>query len=93
MDKIEKWNEHRTKIPPGKYLLKCVKGGKANVWHEGPLFEDLKGISRSHLGDNPETKFYRLNALSYVVSGFSKYRPISPLKSEFHSSGMKGWQL
>lgn len=33
--KIEEWNEHRTKIPAGRYLLKCVKGGKANVWHEG----------------------------------------------------------
>jgi len=35
MDKIEEWNEHRTKIPPGKYLLLCVKAGKANVWHQG----------------------------------------------------------
>lgn len=35
MDKIEEWNEHRTKIPPGRYLLRCIKAGKANVWHEG----------------------------------------------------------
>ncbi len=35
MDKIEAWDESRTKIPRGKYLLKCVKAGKANIWHEG----------------------------------------------------------
>jgi hypothetical protein len=35
MDKIEEWHENRTKVPPGKYLLKCIKAGKASVWHEG----------------------------------------------------------
>jgi hypothetical protein len=35
MDKIEEWHEHRTKIPPGRYLLKCLKGEKASIWHEG----------------------------------------------------------
>lgn len=35
MEKIEKWHEQRTKIPPGRYLLKCIKAQKAFVWHEG----------------------------------------------------------
>jgi len=34
VDKIEEWNEHRTKIPPGRYLLQCIKAGKTNIWHE-----------------------------------------------------------
>jgi hypothetical protein len=35
MEKIEAWHEQRTKITPGKYLLRCIKGAKANIWHEG----------------------------------------------------------
>lgn len=35
MDKIEEWHEHRTKIPPGRYELKCIKAAKADIWHEG----------------------------------------------------------
>jgi len=35
MDLYEKWNRYRTKIPPGRYLLKCVKAERANIWHEG----------------------------------------------------------
>jgi hypothetical protein len=35
MDKTKEWSECRTKISPGRYLLKCIKAGKASVWHEG----------------------------------------------------------
>ena len=35
MDKIEEWKENRTKIPPGRYSLRFIGGGKTNVWHEG----------------------------------------------------------
>jgi hypothetical protein len=35
MDLYEEWNENRTKVPPGKYLLKCIAAGKRKVWHEG----------------------------------------------------------
>ena len=35
MDILEQWNEHRTRIPPGKYLLKCIKAGKERIWHQG----------------------------------------------------------
>ena len=35
MSKIEEWNERRTKIPAGKYNLKCIKAGKQNIWHQG----------------------------------------------------------
>lgn len=43
------------------------------------LFSDIQGVSRSNLKDNPE-KWYRLNALSFVVSGFEKYPPVKPLR-------------
>ena len=35
MDKIEAWNECRTKIPPGKYELTCFKAERTKIWHEG----------------------------------------------------------
>lgn len=35
MDKIEEWNECRTKIPPGKYELTCFKAERTKIWHEG----------------------------------------------------------
>jgi len=35
MDKTEEWKGHRTKIPKGRYLLKCIKAGKTGIWHEG----------------------------------------------------------
>ena len=35
MDNIDAWHENRTKIPPGKYLLKCINAKKTDIWHEG----------------------------------------------------------
>jgi hypothetical protein len=31
----EAWSEHRTKIPEGRYLLKCLKGEKVSIWQRG----------------------------------------------------------
>ena len=44
------------------------------------LFQDLQGISRSHLKDSPEERFYRLNGLGYLISGFAKFPPVKRLK-------------
>lgn len=46
-----------------------------------PLYEDLQSLSKEHLRDNPETKFYRINALSYLISGLQKNPPFKPLGS------------
>jgi hypothetical protein len=35
MDRIDRWHEHRTKIPMGRYLLKCIKAEMARIWQEG----------------------------------------------------------
>ena len=35
MDGTEAWHEHRTKVPPGQYLLKCIKAESARIWYEG----------------------------------------------------------
>ena len=35
VDKIDAWHENRTKIPPGKYLLKCIDAKRAGIWLEG----------------------------------------------------------
>lgn len=34
-DRIEEWGDHRTKVPPGQYLLKCIKAEIAKIWQEG----------------------------------------------------------
>ena len=31
----EEWQENRTRIPPGKYELKCIKAEKAKIWYQG----------------------------------------------------------
>jgi len=35
MDKIEEWQEHRTKIPSGRYTLRCLKAHKGEIWYKG----------------------------------------------------------
>jgi len=35
MGTIGQWHEERTKIPAGRYLLRCVKAGKEKIWHQG----------------------------------------------------------
>ena len=35
MDKVETWRECRTKIPPGRYFLRCFQSAKTDIWHEG----------------------------------------------------------
>jgi hypothetical protein len=35
MDLYEKWSENRTKIPPGRYILKGLGGKVVKIWHEG----------------------------------------------------------
>jgi len=32
---LEDWKGNRTKIPPGKYELKCIKAGRSNIWYLG----------------------------------------------------------
>ena len=35
MDLYEIWNENRTRIPEGRYSLRCVKAAKSSFWLEG----------------------------------------------------------
>jgi hypothetical protein len=44
------------------------------------LFQDLQGISRSHLKEKPEEAFYRLNGLGYLIAGFSKFPPLRKIR-------------
>ncbi|MFC1580013.1 hypothetical protein ACFL4N_03785 [Thermodesulfobacteriota bacterium] len=58
------------------------------------LYRDLQGVSRAHLLNNPEVKFYRLNALSYLLAGFSKYTPgPSMFLDPGLGKGAPGWML
>lgn len=56
------------------------------------LFSDIQGVSRSNLKDSPE-KWYRLNAISYLISGFEKFQPSKPfdMKSFVSKGGEQGW--
>ena len=59
------------------------------------LFQDLQGVSKENLRDSPETKFFRLNALSYLLAGFSKFPPHKPLKfnNRVDIGGSHGWMV
>lgn len=69
--------------------------GDLLVDRSSPLFQDLQGVSRSHLKDDFETKFYRLNALGYLISGFAKYSAKPPLTFKFRPGpgGSMSWAL
>ena len=71
--------------------------GDLLIDRDSPLFHDLQGLSRSHLKDDFESKYFRLNALGYLISGFSKYSPKPPLRFKdpvFHGGrGNNGWML
>jgi hypothetical protein len=60
-----------------------------------PLFQDLQGVSRSHLRDDFESKYFRLNALGYLVSSFAKYPPKPPLTFKVRPTpgGSMGWAV
>jgi hypothetical protein len=80
MDKRNLRNLSALQAPYSNFVLRIGKvkdydnAGDLEIDKGSPLFADLRGISRADLEDEPEIKFYRLNALSMLVSGFSKYR-------------------
>ena len=59
------------------------------------LYQDLQSVSKESLRDNPESKFYRLNALSFLIAGFEKYKPVKPLRdtSRLSTRRDQGWML
>ena len=67
--------------------------GELIVDKDTQLFRDLQGVSRTHLLDKPESKYYRLNALSYLLSGFSKYNPKPPALLKMSLGGKSDWML
>ena len=63
---------------------------------EGSLREQLKKLTAADLEESPETRFYAVNALRFVVSAFEKYRP--PIHISFNGHrvnnfGPTGWML
>lgn len=58
-----------------------------------PLYNDLRAISRLDLEDEPEIRFYRLNALSMLVGGFSKYPARPPLAINVKRMMTPDWRL
>jgi hypothetical protein len=69
--------------------------GELSIDKGSPLYGELQGISRADLVDAPELRFYRLNALSYLLSGFKKYAPIrrSPLAGWGRNTPKESWML
>lgn len=55
------------------------------------LFQDLQGISRAHLKDNPEEHFYRLNGLGFLIASFAKFPPTKSFDfKSFEKGGKSG---
>ena len=50
------------------------EAGNLIIEKGSPLLADLQGISRMDLQDEPEVRFFRLNALSMLLAGFDKFR-------------------
>jgi len=68
--------------------------GNLSIEKNTPLYSELQGISRADLADpDVESKFFRLNCLSYLLSGFEKYgRPVI-LKEPRHEFNKDSWML
>jgi hypothetical protein len=61
---------------------------------DGGCFQEVKAISRADMVDEAVTdKFFRLNALSFAISGFDKFPPDDPLlaPSSMRSPRDHGW--
>ena len=54
-----------------------TKSGKLDIPEKTIIRSQLKGISKADLADSPETIFYAVNALRFVVGAFFKHRPIN----------------
>jgi len=71
------------------------QAGELSIDKGSPLYAELQGISRADLVDSPELRFYRLNALSYLLSGFKKYKPIhrSPQAGMGRNISKDSWMM
>ncbi len=59
------------------------EAGNLEIEKGSPLYGDLQGISRMDLQSEPEIRFFRLNALSMLVAGFSKFSTKPILSQRF----------
>lgn len=71
------------------------QGGRLVIARDSPLFGDLQGIARLDLQDEPEIRFYRLNCLSMLIAGYSKYPSTPPLTFKFRPTpgGSMSWAV
>ena len=65
--------------------------GDLSIPKDWPLFQEMKSVSRADLSNHPEEKFFRLNCLSYVISGFEKYSSAPPLIVKVGPMGRPSW--
>ena len=69
------------------------EAGNLRIEKNTPLYSELEGISRVDLSDpDVESKFFRLNCLSFLLGGFQKYRPVKRLR-ERTNFGESDWML
>jgi hypothetical protein len=58
------------------------------------LLEQLKQIRREDLKDNPEKRFYAINALRHALSSFFRNQPVAPIpksRPRWPTTGPHGW--
>jgi len=57
------------------WIQDWTKSGKLSIPEMTIVRSQLKGITKADLAESPETNFYAVNALRYVVAAFHKMRP------------------
>lgn len=69
------------------------EAGDLSIDKDSPLYSELQSISRLDLVEpDVEQRFFRLNCLSYLLSGFQKYFPRRPLRfRKSFGGGDLGW--
>lgn len=57
------------------WIQDWAKSGLLSIPETSLVYSQLKTISKADLAESPETRFYAINALRFVVGAFHKYRP------------------
>ena len=63
-----------------------IDRGNLKITADSLAHSQLQSITRPDLADNPEQKFYALNGLRHVISGFHRNPPIIPVITPTGSS-------
>jgi hypothetical protein len=68
-------------------IQQWIGSGRLDLPVDSIVYQQLKSISRSDLGEQPETRFHAINALRFAVAGFHTHKPSRPRSKRIRRRG------